>query len=169
MKNLLLKLSLAALLFTGCAGYEAKTQIGKNVVAWWKDPGTQARLESGARYAVQAGTSFAISAGLAALQQYVGGGPIDYGKIAMAGGVGTLYTQASYIRQLQGTHQVIDPIATAKLLEEGGTSQEIAKALAENLIANTKALSERGLSFDQAAEINAAGLDKAAAMLEATK
>lgn len=168
MKKALVVLTVTATLLSGCVGYQPKTELGKNVVAWWNKPSTQ----EGVQHVVQAGTSFAISAGLAALQQYIGGGPIDYGKIALAGGVGTLYTQASYIRQLQGTAQVLDPIATAKLLEEGGTSKEIATALAENLIANTEAIvreSRYTLTASQAAEINAAGLDKAAAILEAAK
>jgi hypothetical protein len=135
-------------------------------VAWWKKPSTQ----EGVQHVIEAGTSFAVSAGLAALQQYVGGGPIDYGKIALAGGVGTLYTQASYIRQLQGTDQVLDPVATAQLLEQGGAPSEIARALAKKLVMNTQAIvreSGYALTASQAAEVNAAGLDKAAAVLAA--
>ena len=96
------------------------------------------------------------------MQQYAGGGKIDYQKIAVSGGIATLYQQASNIRQLQGTNQVLDPEATARLLEQGGTSEEIARKLALQLFENASALIKAGASPNQAAEVNAAGLDKAA-------
>ena len=135
-----------------------QTPFGKATKAWWEKPSTQA----GVGYAVQSGTQFAVNAGLAALQQYAGGGKIDYQKIAVSGGIATLYQQASNIRQLQGTNQVLDPEATARLLEQGGTSEEIARKLALQLFENASALIKAGASPNQAAEVNAAGLDKAA-------
>ncbi len=165
MKNTLLKLltlALAALLISGCAGYQPKTSLGKNVVAWWAKPSTQ----DGVEYLTGLATNFAINAGLAALQQYAGGGPVNYHQIAVQGGISTLYQQASNIRQLQGTHQILDPVATARLLEQGGTPEQISRKLAADLVANTKALMDAAnLPPDQAAEINAAALDRAALML----
>lgn len=129
---------------------------------WWEKPATQA----GVAYAVQVGTQFAVNAGLAALQQYVGGGKINYQQIAVQGGIGTLYMQASNIRQLQGTAQVLDPVATARLLEQGGTPEEISRKLAAQLFKNATALIKAGANPNQAAEINARGLDKAALVVQ---
>jgi hypothetical protein len=155
-------LALAGMLLVGCAGYQPKTQLGKYVIAWWAKPSTQ----EGVHYVTQAATNFAINAGLAALQQYAGGGPINYQTIALQGGISTLYQQAANIRQLQGTHQVLDPAATAMLLEQGGTPEEISRKLAAALVANTQALISRAnIPPDQAAEINAAALDRAALIL----
>lgn len=161
MKNLV-SIAVSIALLVGCAGYEPRTDFGKDVVAWWHAPSTQ----EGVKVAKQAALTFAVTAGLAALQQYAGGGQIDYGKIAMAGGVATLYTQASAIRRLQGTVQVLDPEATARLLQEGGTPKEISRELAAQLFENASALIAAGVPADDAAEINAAGLDKAAGYIE---
>jgi hypothetical protein len=138
----------------GCA-----SPMGKRMSAWWNAPATQ----NGIHYAVQAGTQFAVQAGLAALQQYAGGGRIDYQKIAVTGGINTLYMQASNIRQLQGTSMVLDPVATARLLEQGGTPEDISRRLAQELFDNATVLIKSGLSPNAAAEVNAAGLDAAAA------
>lgn len=140
-----------------------QTPFGKATRAWWESPATQ----SGLHYATQAATQFAVNAGLAALQQYAGGGKLDYQKIAMQGGISTLYQQASNIRQLQGTAQVLDPVATARLLEQGGTSEEISRKLARQLFENASALILAGADPNQAAEVNAAALDAAAAKVAA--
>ena len=139
------------------------TPIGKSVDKWWKSPTTQ----TGVYYAEQAATQFAINAALAALQQYAGGGKLNYQQIAVSGGINTLYMQANNIRQLQGTAQVIDPVATARLLEQGGTSQEISQKLAQQLFDNASALISAGASPNAAAEVNAMALDKAAAIVTA--
>lgn len=138
-----------------------QTPFGKATKAWWERPATQA----GVNYAVQAGTQFAVNAGLAALQAYAGGGKMDYKQIAMQGGISTLYQQASNIRQLQGTALVLDPVATAMLLEQGGTTEEISRGLALQLFENATALIKAGADPNQAAEVNAAGLDRAAVVL----
>lgn len=130
---------------------------------WWKSPATQ----TGVFYAEQAASQFAINAALAALQQYAGGGKLNYQQIAVTGGINTLYMQANNIRQLQGTAQVIDPVATARLLEQGGTSQEISQKLAQQLFDNASALIAAGASPNSAAEVNAMALDKAAAIVTA--
>ena len=144
----------------GC-GYQPKTQFGKSVAAWWGAPATQ----NGVAMAEQAAMQFAVNAGLAALQQYAGGGKIDYKQIAVQGGISTLYQQASNIRQLQGTSMVLDPVATARLLEAGSTPEEISRKLAQELFNNASALIVSGATPNQAAEVNAAGLDKAAVLV----
>lgn len=175
MKNIITLLTITALLCS-CAGYEPRTPWGKKALAWWQGPATQAKVETVKELVV----SFAISSSLAALSQYASGGKLDFQKIALAGGVSTLYTGASKIRQLQGTYQVLDPEATAKLLEEGGASKDIANKLAGQLTENAgkylelylkehgfPATSEEYLSLaNSAAELNAAGLDKAALIVE---
>ena len=126
---------------------------------WWSSPGTQnaiAKIE-------QVCTQFAINAGLAALQTYAGGGKVDLQEIATVGGINTLYEQATYLRQIQGTSQVMDPIRTAQILEQGGTSKEISQKLAQELFDNATVLIRAGLTPDAAVEVNAAALDKAAA------
>jgi len=157
----LLVVVIAILSFAGC-GYQPKTKVGKDMAAWWGAPSTQRTLD----YVQTAATQFAINAGLAALQQWAGGGKIDYQKIAVQGGISTLYQQASNIRQLQGTAQVLDPNATAKLLEQGGTPEHISRKLAEQLFNNATALIIAGATANEAAEVNASGLDAAAALLE---
>ena len=139
------------------------TPLGQSVDRWWKSPATQ----TGIYYAEQAASQFAINAALAALQQYAGGGKLNYQQIAVTGGINTLYMQANNIRQLQGTAQVIDPVATARLLEQGGTSQAISQKLAQQLFDNASALIAAGASPNSAAEVNAMALDKAAAIVTA--
>lgn len=144
-------------LLAGC-GYKPQTGWGKDLVAWWGADGTQAAIG----YAKQAASQFAVNAALAALQQWAGGGSMDYGKIAMQGGINTLWQQASNIRQLQGTNQVLDPAATARLLEVGGTPEYISRRLADQLFENATELIRRGVDPNTAAEVNAAGIDSAA-------
>ena len=139
-----------------------QTPLGKSAASWWNKPATQ----QGIAYAEQAATQFAVNAALAALQQYAGGGKLNYQQIAVQGGISTLYQQASNIRQLQGTTQVLDPVATAQLLQAGGTPEEISRKLAGELAANAQALVQAGLSPNQAAEVNAAALDKAAVVVK---
>ena len=108
---------------------------------------------------------FAVNASLAALQQWAGGGKMDYTRIAVDGGINTLWQQSANIRQLQGTSQVLDPVATARLLEAGGTPEAISRKLAEQLFDNATALIRAGMDPDSAAEVNAAGIDAAAFFL----
>ena len=159
MKNQLLALVLC-LALPAC-GYQPKTQFGKSVAAWWGQPSTQ----QGVAIAEQAGTQFLINSALAGLQAYAGGGKIDYKQIAMQGGIATLYTSASNIRQLQGTAQVLDPVATAKLLQQGGTPEELSRKLAQEIFDNASSLIVAGASPNQAAEASAAALDKAASIV----
>lgn len=147
---------IVALVMCGCA-----SPVGVRVASWWNAPATRA----GVAYAEQAAMQFAVNAGLAALQQWAGGGKIDYRRIAVTGGISTLYQQASNIRQLQGTAQVLDPVATARLLEQGGTPEEVSRRLAQELFDNATVLIKSGLSPNAAAEVNAAGLDRAAAVV----
>jgi hypothetical protein len=137
------------------------TPFGKSVSAWWSAPATQ----TGIAYAEQAATQFAVNAALAALQQYAGGGKMNLQQIAVTGGISTLYQQASNIRQLQGTAQVLDPVATARLLEQGGTPKEISQKLADDLFRNATKMILAGATPNAAAEVNAAALDKAAAIV----
>lgn len=162
MKNRILGL-VAVVLISGCAWYQPKTQFGKNLVAWWNKPETQQVVEGARHLALQ----YAVNVGLAAVQAYAGGEKVTFQDVALQGGVATLYTQASYIRQLQGTSQVLDPVATAQLLEQGGTSEEISRKLAGQLFENASALIRLGVAPDEAAEIQAAGLDEAARKIAA--
>jgi len=159
--NVILILTVA-LLLSGCY-----TTWGTNIDKWWKSPATQASVANGVSYAEQAATQFAINAGLAALQQYAGGGKLNYQQIAITGGINTLYMQAQNIRQIQGTTQVLDPIATAQALQSGGTSEQIAQKLAQQLVDNANALIKAGATPNQASEVNAMAFDKAAAVLTA--
>ncbi|MEI6395051.1 MAG: hypothetical protein WCT12_28575 [Verrucomicrobiota bacterium] len=140
-----------------------QTPFGKSVSAWWAKPATQ----QGVACAEEAATQFAVNAALAALQQWAGGGKLNYQQIALQGGISTLYMQASNIRQLQGTSLVLDPVATAQLLQQGGTPEEISRKLATELVANANALIlQTGITPSQAAEINAAALDKSAVVVK---
>jgi hypothetical protein len=159
MKKLNLILTIIiCFIFTGC-----QTPFGKGVSSWWNEPATQ----QGIAYAEQAATQFAMNAALAALQQWAGGGKLNYQQIAVQGGISTLYMQASNIRQLQGTAQVLDPVATARLLEQGGTPEEISRRLAQELFDNATVLIKSGLTPNQASEVNAAALDRAATIVKA--
>lgn len=153
-------LAIMLCLVIGC-GYQPKTDYGKAVAAWWGKESTQKVVMT----AQQAATQFAVNASLAALQAWAGGGKLDVGTIATQAGINTLWQQASNLRQLQGTHQVLDPEATARLLQQGGTPEEISRALAQQLFENASALIEIGISPDAASEINAAGIDSAALLL----
>ena len=149
---------LACVSLAGC-----QTPFGQSVSSWWAKPSTQV----GVAYAEQAATQFAVNAALAALQQWAGGGKLNYQQIAVQGGISTLYMQASNIRQLQGTTQVLDPVATARLLQAGGTPEEISRKLAQELVNNANALIlESGITPSQAAEVNATALDKAAVVVK---
>lgn len=150
------------LTFPACASYQPRSAFGRSAKAWWTSPATQ----HGIALAEQAATQFAVNAALAALQQWAGGGKLDYKQIAVQGGISTLYQQAANIRQLQGTAAVLDPVATAELLEQGGTPEEISRKLAGQLFDNAAALIRSGVTPDTAAEINAAALDHAAAIVE---
>lgn len=171
MKNRIAKILVALTLvssFAGCAGWQPKTNFGKAVVAWWEKPETQERVADAAVLA----RNYAINFALTALSQWAAGEEWDLQKVAVQGGVATLYQSASKIRQLQGTTQVLNPELTAQLLEQGGTSKEISQKLAGALVENAEALLAKNwwLTPDQAAEVNAAGLDRAAQLVEtATK
>ena len=152
----------AVLVFTGCSTLEkAGTSIGN----WWGKPETQEAVMR----AQQVAFSFAMNAGLKALRAYAAGESIDYREVIIQSGAATLYQQASNIRQLQGTARVLDPEATAALLEQGGTNEEISQALSIQLFNNAANLIEAGLTPNQAAEVNAAGLDAAAQILVISK
>lgn len=154
--------AIAGLAFlASCADYQPRTSFGRSAKAWWYSPATQ----EGLSIATAAATKFAIHAGLAALQAYAGHEEIDLRKIAVSGGIATLYSQAASLRQLQGTAAVLDPVAAAQLMQQGGTPDEISRRLAGQLFDNATALVRSGLSPDAASEVNAAGLDQAAAIL----
>jgi hypothetical protein len=153
-------MALMLCLVIGC-GYQPKTDYGKAVAAWWGKDSTQKVVMT----AQQAATQFAGNAALATLQAWAGGGKMDVGAIATQAGINTLWMQASNIRQLQGTTQVLDPIATARLLQQGGTPEELARSLAQQLFDNASALIQLGIPPDQAVEINAAGIDAKALLL----
>jgi len=153
------KLILILTVLLTCASCTAPQKVAVN--QWWNAPATQnavAKIE-------QVCTQFAINAGLAALQTYAGGGKVDLQEIATVGGINTLYQQATYLRQIQGTAQVLDPVKTAQILEQGGTSKEISQKLAQELFDNATVLIRAGITPDAAVEINAAALDKAAAQV----
>lgn len=157
MKKYLFTIAIVATL-SGCATLE---KTGQSIGNWWNRPATQEAVIK----AQQIAFSFAMNAGLQALRTYATGESIDYREVIIQSGAATLYQQASNIRQLQGTAQVLDPNATAALLAAGGTNKEISQALAQQLFNNASALISAGLTPNQAAEVNAAGLDAAAQLL----
>lgn len=162
MKTLIaLTLTVTLALTSGCASWQPKTAFGRNAKAWWQSPATQ----QGIAMAEQAATQFVINSALIALQQYAGGQKLDFQEIAAKGGIATLYTQAGNIRTLQGTAQVLDPIATAQILEQGGTTEQMSRKLAGTLFESATVLIRAGLTPDRAAEVNAAALDSAAALV----
>lgn len=159
MKIRLLALLLTLAIFSGCSALQQE-----KVSQWWNSPGTQAGKATVERLAI----SFAQNVALSFLQQWAGGGPIDPARLAISGGAGMLYTQANYIRDLQGTNQVLNPVAMANALEAGGTTKEISQKLAQQLYDNAvAAMHQANLSPDKASELNAAGLDAAAAKVGA--
>lgn len=155
MKTKLAALILSVAIFTGCATIK---NTGNSIGEWWKKPTTKEAVMK----AQQIAFNFAIGFGIAAVQQYALGQPFDYRTVLMTQGAATLWQQASNIRQIQGTAQVLNPEATATLLQQGGTNKEIANKLALQLLENAKKLVDAGFTPDQAAEVNAAGLDAAA-------
>ncbi|CAN5353498.1 hypothetical protein BH09VER1_BH09VER1_28560 [soil metagenome] len=154
----------------GCATYQPKTQFGKKVAAWWNDPGTQEKVQ----IAGDAAGQFLFNAGLGAATVLLNGGNLDKGaltKVAISSGALTLYQTASSLRQLQGTTQVLDPIATATVLQQTGTPSDAAKQIALQVIAQIQQNMAKGQSADQAAESVAQNFDTPAsiAALGATK
>lgn len=153
--------------FTGCQtpigkACSAETAaIGRTLTKWWKSPGTQ----QGLSYAMQAAQQFAMQLALASVQQYASTGKVDLKTAAQTGGIAVLYQQASNIRQLQGTSMVLDPVATANLLAQGGAPKDVSQKLAQQLFDNATALIKVGATPNQAAEVQAAGIDAAAAKL----
>ena len=159
----LLAISLSLLVFAGCATIH---RTGDSLQSWLNRPATQEALIR----AQQVAFSFAMNAGLQALRSYAVGESIDYREVMIQSGAATLYQQASNIRQLQGTAQVLDPEATAALLARGGMrNDEISRAFAQQLFENASALVQAGLTPNDASEINAAGLDAAAQLLTITE
>ena len=154
----LVAISLSLLVFAGCATIH---RTGDSLQAWLNRPATREAIIR----AQQVAFSFAMNAGLQALRSYAVGESIDYREVIIQSGAATLYQQASNIRQLQGTAQVLDPQATAALLAQGGTNKEISQALALELFNNAANLIAAGLTPNDASEINAAGLDAAAQLL----
>ena len=154
----LVAIGLSLLVFTGCATIH---RTGDSLQSWLNRPATQEAIMR----AQQIAFSFAINAGLQALRSYAVDESIDYREVMIQSGAATLYQQASNIRQLQGTAQVLDPAATARLLAEGGTNKAISQALALQLFNNASNLIAAGLTPNDASEINAAGLDAAAQLL----
>ena len=154
----LVAISLSLLVFAGCATIH---RTGDSLQAWLNRPATREAIIR----AQQVAFSFAMNAGLQALRSYAVGESIDYREVIIQSGAATLYQQASNIRQLQGTAQVLDPQATAALLAQGGTNKEISQALALELFNNAANLIAAGLNPNDASEINAAGLDAAAQLL----
>jgi len=170
MKNRIL--SLCAVLFIGgCAGYQPKTQLGKNLQAWWSNPDTQQHVATVAR-----NVTVAIMAGGAeSLREYVTTGAVDPWKVGSIAAASVLFSNASALRTLQGTNQVLDPVATAQVLIASGTPKEAAGKLANQIVDKTALLVQAGMPVDQAAEVTAAALDKeavnqqASATVEVTK
>lgn len=164
MKKYIAAIIIVALSLAGCVQLQTTaSKVGGSISSWWAKPSTQQALAM----AEQAATQFAMNAALVALQQYAGGGKVNMQQVAMQGGIATLYMQANGIRQLQGTSQVLDPVATAQILQQGGTTKEISQKLADELFQNATKLIQSGLTPDQAAEINAAAFDKLAATITA--
>lgn len=165
MKNLLL-IPIICLSLAGC---QTLKNAGSRIKDYWQRPATQEAFNR----VVQVGFQFATNAALQALSQYARGADFKdgetYSKIGYSAGALTLYQQASSIRQLQGTAQVLDPEATARLLEAGGTPKEISRKFADQLFQNATRLIQAGLSPDAAAEVNAAAIDQAALIVNSSE
>lgn len=164
MKSKILSLSLALSIaslsvFPGCAVMQ---KAGNSVTAWFQNPKTQAGIEA----LEQAAFSFAMTAGLAAVEQLATTGRVDYAKSAMTGGAAALYTSASYIRQLQGTKEVLNASETARKLEEAGLPTQAAQDTAKIITDNAASLAAKGIPADKASEINASAFDAAALAIQ---
>ncbi len=175
MKTRLASLALIATFsLVGCetiANYQPRSALGKSVKTFWSKAETQEGIRVAGQFVLATGRDFAAQMLLAGLRGYTTGTPMTLGSVASEAGirtgVATLYTQANYLRTIQGTNLVLDPVATADLLVQGGTPEELSRKLAANLFDNATEMIRRGASPNQAAEANAAGFDKAAADLTA--
>lgn len=177
MKTLRLIILAACLSLVGCetiANYQPRTAFGKSVKAYWSRAETREGAKLAGKFVWKTGRDIAARTALQMFEAWASGQPVTWASVgedlkqsAIRQGVDTLYTQANYIRTIQGTAQVLDPIATAELLAEAGSSQEFARSLAKNLFDNATEMLLRGESPNRASEANAAGLDKAASDLQA--
>lgn len=156
MKNPLLILTLVA--FTGCSTMQS---TGNKFSAWWNLPATKAKVQKVEEIAF----SLAINIGLAVVQQYGETGKVNLNSAAIAAGANTLYQQASALRQIQGTAQVIDPNAIAAVLESNGTASDMARQIALIIAQNGSILVTSGVNPDVASERQASEFDRAAAVI----
>lgn len=153
MKTKLLILLIAITIpFTGC----------ETVKSIWNHPETQ-KIAEGLK---QSAYSFAYAAGTEAAREIVTGEKFNAPKVGIVGGAAALYTAAIYIRQLQGTNAVLNPIATAQKLQESGIPLGEAIPLANAITANAKVLESNGIKADVASEINASAFDAAAKAIQ---
>lgn len=145
-------LSICALLaLTSCASFNT----------WWQKPETQEAVEKSSRVAL----SIAFQTASLVAQQYLSGQKVQGGDVlnaALSAGASTLFTQASALRQVQGTADAVDPVAIAQALQENGTPKALANKNAGLIAANAVALIAAGLTADKANELQASAFDKAA-------
>lgn len=152
----------AAILSTnGCSTLEPKFQAaGTSIKLWFNKPETQAKIET----AVEVAAQFLATAGLGYAQQSFTGVKINPTSLLIGSAITTLYSQASNIRKLQGTTQVLDPVATADALQMAGTPREAANKIGLQITQNIEEAVTKGLSPNKAAEQEASKLDTAAAI-----
>ncbi|CAN5547446.1 hypothetical protein BH09VER1_BH09VER1_24750 [soil metagenome] len=162
MRNLFFAVATIALM-TGCAGYQPKTEVGKRVLAWWQKPETQEK----AQIAASAAKQFLFNTGLSAATVLLNGGKIDgaqIGKLAINSGALTLYQAGSSLRQLQGTNLVLDPEATAAVLQQAGAPSDAAKQIALQVVAKIQQNMAAGQTANDAAESVALNFDTPASI-----
>lgn len=151
----------AALFFTGCASLQ---NAGTGLKNWWQNPDTQQHAATVIRNATVA----IMAGGAESLREYITTGAVDPWKVGSVAAASVLFSNASALRTLQGTSQVLDPVATAQALVSSGTPKDAANTLANQIVDNTKKLVNAGLPVDQAAEVTAAALDSEAVVQQAS-
>lgn len=159
MKNPLLAIAIAASLsLTSCAQFQS---AGRSVASWWGKPETQVVVHK-----VQTAVfDFAFQLAINTARQYGETGKVDFQTAAITAGANTLYSQASAIRQIQGTSQVVDPVAIARILEANGTASDTARQIALVVASGASQLVKQGVNPDRASEIQANEFDQAAAFI----
>lgn len=146
---------------TSCTTLEPKFKAaGTSIKLWFNKPETQEKIQ----VAVEVAGQFLATAGLGYAQQSFTGVKVNPTTLLIGSAITTLYSQASNIRKLQGTTQVLDPIATADALQAAGTPADAAKQIGLQITTNIQDAVNKGLSPDAAAEQQAAKLDTAAAI-----
>ncbi len=168
-KTTLITMAVIGLTMSGCNSLQPDGtlkptefgKIGTSIKTYWNKPTTQAKVEQIKEVLFALGVNTVASVA----SSYGNTGSVNWYTVGAQAGISTLYGQAAALRQIQGTNQVIDPVAIAQVLQTNGTTQAMAQQVALQVAANLNALVSNGLTPNQASESAASQFDAAAAAL----